>query len=49
MPKNADYAKIHYAPSYSIGLFGLVGLNILLGVGSTIILSVLTKGFELFF
>lgn len=49
MPKNADYAKIHYAPSYSIGLFGLVGLNIFLGVGSTIILTVLTKGFELFF
>ena len=49
IPKGANYANVKYAPSYSIGIFGLIGLNLLLGIGSSLILSILIKGFELFF
>ena len=48
LPAQYNYAKIKYCPSYSFGLFGLVAANLFLGLGSSIILNLLQKGFQLF-
>lgn len=48
LPAQYNYAKIKYSPSYSFGLFGLVAANLFLGLGSSIILNLLQKGFQLF-
>jgi len=45
---NVEYVKPSHKPMYLIGVSALAVLNIVLGLGSAFIISVLTKGYELF-